>query len=808
MRQFHAAAAGAAAQRRSSSCTSTAPGIWDLGRGEFSLDARSTTRGSRSSRSRRRRRAAARVASGDERSSCSPRAATTPSSPRPPGFPKLERLKISLADTEHLKLLLTGYVAITLEHDASSARGSTSSSRLRRLQLRGQLSFDALWEPTTSRFVVDFDVEIKIKYQGTHVLRRRRLGPLHRPGAQARRRASGRSTCGCSRSASRSTRPSATTARRPRCPPVDPLPALVAALQGPAQLDAPPAAAARTRRHPAQRPGAAATCSCIRSGALERAPAGAAARDPDRPLRRRRAGGRPRFDITQAPSAGSRSPPRQPLDDAFAAGDFLELSDDEKLARPSFEAMPAGVALSSGEHRLRRHARPPSRRWTSTTASSAPTAPRPARPRALRHRPACRLRRRRSGRPRVAAARHRAPTASRRPARGSSVRRRSASWSRGVDDLAPRRRIAGAGSFTAAAQALDAHLAENPATAERSRSSPRSTRRRAREPARTMLPVPAVGARGRGERLHERRPAQAGARAAGREPPLARSRQAQRSTTARRATSPLRLYGPGDVIGIDPRAVIRADPPPRIGRLRAELPRRRSSSTRPTSRGCSRPPPPAQNGRLRPWLVPRRRRASTPSTLRLSRDRPLPALVDAGARAARPARVVGVGARPGRPGRTPASRSREILSVRAGARTSRGCSARAGSSRRRRYLACVVPAFEAGRKAGLGRAVTEADENQLAPAWTATRRRSQLPVYYHWEFATGAGGDFESLARRLTARRPRPTSGAGRCASATSRSACPTSACARVRGPAARSSDRRPRRRSTRVFRQRAARRC
>ena len=28
-----------------------------------------------------------------------------------------------------------------------------------------------------------------------------------------------------------------------------------------------------------------------------------------------------------------------------------------------------------------------------------------------------------------------------------------------------------------------------------------------------------------------------------------------------------------------------------------------------------------------------------------------------------------------------------------------------------------------------------------------------LPVYYHWEFATGSGGDFETLARRL---KPQP----------------------------------------------------
>lgn len=71
------------------------------------------------------------------------------------------------------------------------------------------------------------------------------------------------------------------------------------------------------------------------------------------------------------------------------------------------------------------------------------------------------------------------------------------------------------------------------------------------------------------------------------------------------------------------------------------------------------------------------------------------------------------------------------------------------------YLACVVPTFELGRKAGLGLPVAEADlvaANALAPAWTLTATaplQVLLPVYYSWEFRTGAGGDFASLARLL-----------------------------------------------------------
>ena len=68
------------------------------------------------------------------------------------------------------------------------------------------------------------------------------------------------------------------------------------------------------------------------------------------------------------------------------------------------------------------------------------------------------------------------------------------------------------------------------------------------------------------------------------------------------------------------------------------------------------------------------------------------------------------------------------------------------------YLACVVPTFELGRKAGLGLDISADDEAQLAPAWDVTASSAELPVYYHWQFATGAGGDFQSLALLLRAR--------------------------------------------------------
>ncbi|WP_428421210.1 hypothetical protein [Methylibium sp.] len=71
------------------------------------------------------------------------------------------------------------------------------------------------------------------------------------------------------------------------------------------------------------------------------------------------------------------------------------------------------------------------------------------------------------------------------------------------------------------------------------------------------------------------------------------------------------------------------------------------------------------------------------------------------------------------------------------------------------YFACVVPAFDAGVKAGLGQPV--ASDALLGPAWAGSEAAGiELPIYYHWEFSTGPAGDFETLARRLKTKNELP----------------------------------------------------
>ena len=65
------------------------------------------------------------------------------------------------------------------------------------------------------------------------------------------------------------------------------------------------------------------------------------------------------------------------------------------------------------------------------------------------------------------------------------------------------------------------------------------------------------------------------------------------------------------------------------------------------------------------------------------------------------------------------------------------------------YHAFLVPAFEVGRKAGLGEKIAD-NESGIASSWTGGK--TEFPVYFEWYFATGESGDFETLVRRLEPR--------------------------------------------------------
>ncbi|HEX2225624.1 MAG TPA: hypothetical protein VHM64_00680, partial [Candidatus Binatia bacterium] len=222
------------------------------------------------------------------------------------------------------------------------------------------------------------------------------------------------------------------------------------------------------------------------------------------------------------------------------------------------------------------------------------------------------------------------------------------------------------------------------------------------------------------------------------------------------ATAQLQLYGPADVTAIDARQIVRTEPRP----FTTDYPYNLFPSIefdRPDFPWLFTPASPGANERLRPWLclvvvkkqegvqLTRKDNAALPVLEIAAPARPeleLPDPEESWAWAH--AQISGAitdsaatlkGAITQSPERTV---SRLICPRRLDAATA--------------YYACVVPAFEVGRKTALGLAVAESELTQLAPAWQASATAVSLPVYFSWEFSTGENADFESLVRLLEPR--------------------------------------------------------
>jgi hypothetical protein len=216
------------------------------------------------------------------------------------------------------------------------------------------------------------------------------------------------------------------------------------------------------------------------------------------------------------------------------------------------------------------------------------------------------------------------------------------------------------------------------------------------------------------------------------------------------ATSSLagQAFGPGDVLGIDARIVMRTDPGPYAQGVPVQT-LVSVEFSRPDFPWMFSPLAPDGQHRLQPWLclvvVPRgpgialQPREGRLDVLTLSAGTELPDLSEAWAWAhvqtlsdETQSAWATVSAADQR------SLSRLISPRRLDSATS--------------YYACLVPAFNVGRQVGLD--PTAEPTGPLAPSWSGPLRGPfELPVYFSWTFTTGQDGDFSDLVKKL---RPQP----------------------------------------------------
>jgi hypothetical protein len=218
------------------------------------------------------------------------------------------------------------------------------------------------------------------------------------------------------------------------------------------------------------------------------------------------------------------------------------------------------------------------------------------------------------------------------------------------------------------------------------------------------------------------------------------------------AAVPLTLAGPGDVAGLDPRAIIRVWPRPAVQDAepnffpliefdQADLPWRYTPARATTQ------------DRLRPWICLVALRddeieSYTAATVRgtlpivtVKSAASLPKLDQSWAWAH--AQVSG--------GRTISTAELAELFHTAPERVTSRLLCPRRLDPRIGYRAFLVPTYERGRLAGIGEKVTDGVDS-LTLAWADGAARVALPVYYEWRFQTGVVGDFEFLVRQLQAR--------------------------------------------------------
>jgi hypothetical protein len=225
----------------------------------------------------------------------------------------------------------------------------------------------------------------------------------------------------------------------------------------------------------------------------------------------------------------------------------------------------------------------------------------------------------------------------------------------------------------------------------------------------------------------------------------------------------VRLRGPADVVGIDPNEIVRVDPKPNTTDFEPNyFPG--IEFDRPDFPWLFTPAKAGENAKLRPWLCLVVVRQQEGVLLSSSADAPLPSLnINTPAKPADElpdlvdswawvhAQVAASSLSEADP-----NTLKNDIKTRPERSLSRLLCPRILQPNTD-YIACVVPTFELGRRAGLGEDIKDTEltaTNALKPAWSLTPTAPdsvRLPVYYQWRFRTGEGGDFESLVRLLRA---------------------------------------------------------
>jgi hypothetical protein len=215
----------------------------------------------------------------------------------------------------------------------------------------------------------------------------------------------------------------------------------------------------------------------------------------------------------------------------------------------------------------------------------------------------------------------------------------------------------------------------------------------------------------------------------------------------------LRLFGPADVVGMDTRLILRTDPRPQSTNFEPNY--LALVDFDPPDFPWMFTPAQAQGQRLRPWLVLVVFDSTQVRLPRMVAGAPLPSVTVPQAVAEAELPDLDESWMWAHAQAMSTAGNQDQIEAELLQEPAKNVS-RLFSPRRlqpsRHYFACLVPAFDVGRRRGLNRPLVDQPDAPLLlqPAWARPFAGDvELPVYYHWEFSTGPAGDFEALARRI-----------------------------------------------------------
>jgi len=268
----------------------------------------------------------------------------------PPSFPALERMAIALSTADNPRVRLEAYFAVTANTLQTGAHLDIYAEKdlgvLGDFTIQGYLGFDALLKFSPLSFIVEIAASLTLKRNGdcfagvSFALTLSGPSPWHAYGTATF------TVLGCSKSIDFDLTVGSPAPPLP-LPPIDPLGLLIAALEDVGSWSAGAPAAAQTLVTLRAQPAGEDRVLVHPLGSMT-------VRQRVVPLdfqiavygHQDLAGSPTTFTISQI-SAGNQTWDASTLDpvrDHFAPGDFLKLTDDEKLARPSFEQLKAGVS--------------------------------------------------------------------------------------------------------------------------------------------------------------------------------------------------------------------------------------------------------------------------------------------------------------------------------------------------------------------------------------------------------------------------------------------------------------------------------